>query len=318
MDKKILVGGQAVIEGVMMRVPGAYATAVRIPDGEIKTVRKEHKSITEKFTVLKKPIFRGMTALIESMKIGFGTLQWSADIAIEEEQKKENKEIKKEGKFATFISTVFAFALGIGLFVVLPLFLTTKLLNIEKQAFSFNIVAGSFRITFFLVYLWLISLMKDVKILFQYHGAEHKTVFAFEDGKDLTIENVRPYTTFHPRCGTSFIFIILIVSILMFAIIDSLVILALGDITLLMRILFHLALFPLVSGVGYEFLKLTAKYQEKLFFAALTKPGLWLQRITTSEPTDEQLEVAITALKIAFGDKYAKYAGHKYKAEAID
>jgi len=318
MDKKILVGGQAVIEGVMMRVPGAYATAVRIQDGEIKTERKDHKSISEKFPILKKPILRGMWALIESMKIGFGTLQWSADIAIEEEQKKENKEIKKEGKFVTFISTVFAFALGIGLFVILPLFLTTKLLNIEKQAFSFNIVAGGLRISFFLVYLWIISLMKDVKILFQYHGAEHKTVFAFEDGKDLTVENVKPYTTFHPRCGTSFIFIILIVSILMFAIIDSLVIFAIGDITLPLRILFHLALFPLVSGVGYEFLKVTAKYQEKPFFAAMTKPGLWLQRITTTEPTDEQLEVAITALKTAFGDKYSEYAGQKYKAEAID
>ena len=318
MKKKILVGGQAVIEGVMMRVPGAYATAVRIPDGEIKTERKDHNSISDKFSILKKPIFRGMSALVESMKIGFGTLQWSANIAIEEEQKKENKEIKKEGKFATFVSTMFAFSLGIGLFIILPLFLTTKLLNIEQQAFSFNIVAGSFRIAFFLVYLWLISLMKDVKILFQYHGAEHKTVFAFEDGKDLTIENVKPFSTFHPRCGTSFIFIILIVSILMFAIIDSIVILALSEITLPMRIIFHLALFPLVSGVGYEFLKLTAKYQEKPFFAAMTKPGLWLQRITTSEPTDEQLEVAITALKTAFGDKYAEYAGQKYKAEAID
>ena len=318
MSKKILVGGQAVIEGVMMRVPGAYATAVRIPDGEIRTTRKEHKGFTERYPFFKKPIFRGMVSLIESMKIGFGTLQWSADIAIEEEQKRDNKEVKKESKMATVLSTLFAFAMGIGLFVVLPLFLTTKLLNIEKQAFSFNLIAGSFRIIFFLIYLWLISLMKDVKILFQYHGAEHKTVFAFEDGKDLTVENVRPYTTFHPRCGTSFIFIILLVSILMFAIIDSLVILALGDITLPLRILFHIILLPLVSGIGYEVLKLSARYQDNPVFSALTKPGLWLQRITTSQPTDEQLEVAITSLKTAFGDKYNVYKGQKYKAEAID
>ncbi|MFW6248743.1 MAG: DUF1385 domain-containing protein [Bacteroidota bacterium] len=318
MSKKILVGGQAVIEGVMMRVPGAYATAVRIPDGEIRTTRKEHKSFIERYPFFKKPIFRGMVSLVESMKIGFGTLQWSADIAIEEEQKKENKEVKKENKIMTFLTTLFAFALGIGLFVILPLFLTTKLLNIEKQAFSFNIIAGGFRIVFFLVYLWLISLMKDVKILFQYHGAEHKTVFAFEDGKDLTVDNVRPYTTFHPRCGTSFIFIILLVSILMFAMIDTLVILALGHITLPLRILLHIILLPLVSGIGYEVLKLSAKHQDNPIFSALTKPGLWLQRITTTQPTDDQLEVAITSLKTAFGDKYEEYRGQKYKAEAID
>ncbi|MFP4548589.1 MAG: DUF1385 domain-containing protein [Fidelibacterota bacterium] len=318
MSKKILVGGQAVIEGVMMRVPGAYATAVRIPNGEIRTTRKEHKSFIERYPFFKKPIFRGMVSLVESMKIGFGTLQWSADIAIEEEQKKENKEVKKENQIMTFLTTLFAFALGIGLFVILPLFLTTKLLNIEKQAFSFNIIAGGFRIVFFLVYLWLISLMKDVKILFQYHGAEHKTVFAFEDGKDLTVDNVRPYTTFHPRCGTSFIFIILLVSILMFAMIDTLVILALGHITLPLRILLHIILLPLVSGIGYEVLKLSAKHQDNPIFSALTKPGLWLQRITTTQPTDDQLEVAITSLKTAFGDKYEEYRGQKYKAEAID
>ncbi len=306
------------IEGVMMRVPGAYATAVRIPNGEIRTTRKEHKSFIERYPFFKKPIFRGMVSLVESMKIGFGTLQWSADIAIEEEQKKENKEVKKENQIMTFLTTLFAFALGIGLFVILPLFLTTKLLNIEKQAFSFNIIAGGFRIVFFLVYLWLISLMKDVKILFQYHGAEHKTVFAFEDGKDLTVDNVRPYTTFHPRCGTSFIFIILLVSILMFAMIDTLVILALGHITLPLRILLHIILLPLVSGIGYEVLKLSAKHQDNPIFSALTKPGLWLQRITTTQPTDDQLEVAITSLKTAFGDKYEEYRGQKYKAEAID
>ncbi len=318
MSKKILVGGQAVIEGVMMRVPGAYATAVRVLDGSIKTDRHDHESITEKVSFFKKPIFRGMVSLVESMKIGFGTLQWSADIAIEEEQKKENKAVKKESKLATVLSTLFALVLGIGLFMVLPLYLTTNLLDIEQKAFSFNLVSGAFRILFFLIYLWIISLMKDVKILFQNHGAEHKTVFAFEAGKDLTIENVKPFSTFHPRCGTSFIFIILMISILMYAVIDAAVILAFGETTLFLRILYHLALLPLVSGVGYEFLKLTAKHQDNFFFSLMTKPGLLLQRITTSEPTDQQIEVAITSLKTAFGDKYKKYAGQKYKAEAID
>ncbi len=318
MNKKILVGGQAVIEGVMMRVPGAYATAVRKLDGTIETNRKEHKSISDKFPIFKKPVIRGFASLIESMKIGFGTLQWSADIAIEEEDKKAGKETKKENKIWTILTTIFAFALGIGLFVVLPLFLTTKLLNIERQAFSFNIVSGIFRITFFLVYLWLISLMKDVQTLFQYHGAEHKTIYAFEAGKKLNVENAQKFTTYHPRCGTSFIFIILIISILMFALIDTLIIFSIGSITLPIRIAFHLLLMPLVAGVGYEVLKFTAKHQDKAFARWMTMPGLWLQRITTKPPTDEQIEVAITSLKTAFGEKFSEVEGQKFTAEAID
>ncbi len=318
MNKKILVGGQAVIEGVMMRVPGAYATAVRKLDGTIETHRKEHKSISEKFPILKKPVIRGFVSLIESMKIGFETLQWSADIAIEEEDKKAGKETKKENKIWTILTTIFAFALGIGLFVVLPLFLTTKLLNIERQAFSFNIVSGIFRIIFFLVYLWLISLMKDVQTLFQYHGSEHKTIYAFEAGEKLNIKNAQKFSTFHPRCGTSFIFIILIISILMYALIDTVIILSIGSITLPIRIIFHLSLMPLVAGVGYEVLKFTAKHQEKAIARWMTMPGLWLQRITTKPPTDEQIEVAITSLKTAFGEKFNEVEGQKFTAEAID
>lgn len=318
MEAKILVGGQAVIEGVMMRVPGAYATAVRKSDGTIETKRSDFTSVVEKHPVLKKPILRGMVSLFESLKIGLGTLQFSADIAIQDEEESQGKKPKKENKFLSALTMVFALALGFALFGVLPLYITTKLLNIEHQVFAFNIVAGVWRIVFFLVYLWLISLMKDVQRLFQYHGAEHKIVYTFESGQDLTVENSRKFSTSHPRCGTSFIFIVLLSSILMFALIDSVIILVAGTITLPMRIVFHLLLMPFVAGVGYELLKVTASNQQKRWGRWLSAPGLWLQRITTKPPDDAQLETAIAALKAAFGDKYKDYIGQTFIATAVE
>ncbi|MCD6205135.1 MAG: DUF1385 domain-containing protein [Candidatus Marinimicrobia bacterium] len=318
MNKKILVGGQAVIEGVMMRVPGAYATAVRKPDGSIVTDRHDFTSATEKHRFLKRPVLRGVVALFESLKIGLSTLQFSADIAIKAEEEAQGKEHKEENKFLSGLTMFFALVLAFGLFGFLPLYITTELLDIEKKAFAFNIVAGLWRILFFLAYLWIISLMKDVRRLFHNHGAEHKVVFTFEHGKELIVENTREYSTFHPRCGTSFIFIVLLASILMFALIDTIVIAVLGNITLPLRLVFHLLMLPLVSGVGYEFLKLTAKYQHTWWGRSLSAPGLWLQRITTRPPDDDQIEVAIVALKTAFGDSLADYAGQEFIAEAVE
>lgn len=314
MGKKILVGGQAVIEGVMMRVPGYYATAVRRKNGEIDKFREESSSISDKYPLLKKIILRGSVSLFESMKIGFSTLQWSADKAIEDEE----GETSEENPVWTFLTTAFAFLLAIGLFLVLPLFLTTKVFNFENDALLFNLVAGLHRIVFFLIYLWLISLMKDVRRLFEYHGAEHKVVYTFEAGQDLTVENARKYTTQHPRCGTSFIFIVLLISILLFSLIDTLVILAFGSIGLVTRIVYHLVSVPLVAGVSYELLKLSSRYSNNFITRILIKPGLWLQKITTKPPSDEQLETAIVALKTAFGDDYKKYKGQQYEAEALD
>ncbi len=303
----------------MMRVPGAYATAVRRADGRIETQRKPFQSIGERFPIFKKPVLRGVISLFESLKIGLSTLQFSADAAMEDEEpEKASAENAKKNKLWEALSMVLAFALAIALFTVLPLFLTTKLMNIEKQALAFNLVAGFWRILFFLVYLWLISLMKDVQRLFQYHGAEHKTVFTFESGKMLTVENTREFTTHHPRCGTSFIFIVLIAAILLFALIDSAIIGILGTINLKLRIVFHLLMLPLVAGISYEFLKFTAAHQNRRWGRWLTQPGLWLQRITTKPPSDAQVEVAIEALKTAFGEKLAEYEGKSYIAEAID
>jgi len=315
MQNKILVGGQAIIEGVMMRVPGAYATAVRKPDGSIDLQRHPFTSLTEKFTLLKKPLLRGIVSLYESLKIGLSTLQFSADLAVQTAATPETP--PKGNRLATFLTTLVALVLGFVLFGVLPLWLTTRLMNIEKRALFFNLVTGCWRILFFLVYLWLIARLQDIRRLFQYHGAEHKVVFAFESGQELTIANVRPFSTHHPRCGTSFIFIILLVSILIYALIDTLFLLIFGWISLPVRVAFHLLLLPVVAAVGYECLKLAARHQEHPLARLLSRPGLWLQRLTTQPPSDEQLEVAILALKTAFGEQYAEFVGRHYVADAV-
>lgn len=311
----ILVGGQAVMEGVMMRVPGGYATSVRRKDGSITTERNEYSPLTERHKWAKLPIVRGVVALFESMKLGMGTLQWSADIAMQDEE--ENPEDYNESKLATFLTTVFAFALGIGLFLVAPLWITTKILNIEKQMLAFNLVSGGFRILFFLIYLIIISRLNDVKRLFEYHGAEHKVVFNFESGLAVNWENTRQFTTFHPRCGTSFLFIVLISAILLYALVDTAAMAIVGTINLPIRVVAHLIFLPLVAGISYEFIKLTSANMDKRFFWALAQPGLGLQRITTSEPDESQVEVSISALKFAFGEKYDEYAGKEYVAEAV-
>lgn len=307
----ILVGGQAVIEGVMMRVPGAYATAVRDPKGKIQINRKDFTALAEKSIFWKKPILRGMASLFEAMKIGLGTLQWSADIA---EPLKEGE--KEPGALANFFTTLFSIGLAVLLFMVAPMWMTTQLLNIEKEALAFNLVSGGFRIIFFIIYLGLISLLKDVRRLFQYHGAEHRVVYNFESGKDLTVKNAQSFPTQHPRCGTSFLFIVLLSAIIVFALIDFVVISILGTISLPIRLLFHLPLIPLVSGIGYEVIKMTA-VSNNLFFRVLKKPGLWLQNITTREPDDHMVEVAIKALTDAFGEQFEDVSGKKYIAEAI-
>ena len=312
-QSSILVGGQAVMEGVMMRVPGAYATAVRDPDGNIQIDRHEFKSKIERYPLLKKPLLRGIVGLFESLKIGYSTLQWSAEISIPEEDRS-----KEPSKFIDVLLTLFSFGLALSLFFVAPIGLTSWLFNKDQDAFIFNIISGVFRIIFFLSYLILISLMKDVRRLFQYHGAEHKTVYNFESGKELNIFNAQQFPTQHPRCGTSFLFIIMLVAILSFAILDSVVLLYVEELKIWMRLILHIPFIPIVAGLGYEVLKLTAKHRGNIFFRALAQPGLWLQNITTKQPEDEQVEVALIALKEAFGDKLSQYSsGKTYVAEAI-
>ena len=312
----IMVGGQAVINGVMMRVPGFYSTAVRNPKNEIIFNRKKHTSIVERYKCNNIPIIRGFLHLVDSMKIGFKTLEWSAEIA--EEETPSNKLISF---FMTLLSIGFAITLFMGIPYLLAEFglnqisITSKL---SANQFFFNMAAGSLRIFVFLLYLYFISRLKDVRCLFQYHGAEHKVVYNFESGQSIDVKTAQTFSTQHPRCGTSFVFILMLVTIITYAVTDSLVAyLGLISFTIPTRILFHLVLLPLVTGIGYEVLKFLAKKQHNVFFASLSKPGLWLQNITTKEPTDEQVEVSITALKSAFDGDIEEFIGQKFQADAI-
>ena len=312
MKPSILVGGQAVIEGVMIRVPGAYATAVRDVGGKIHIDRHDFTPRAEKSKTWKKPVLRGMISLFEALKMGMRTLQWSAEIATPEKDKK-----KVPGKLTEFFTTSTAILVALVLFMAAPYWITTKLFLVSKEAFLFNVIAGFFRITFFILYLVLISFMKDVKRLFQYHGAEHRVVYNFESGKTVTVKNAQSFPTQHPRCGTSFLFIVMISAIIIFSIIDTIFIGFLGSLTIISRILLHLLMMPLVAGIGYEVLKISARNGDNVIFRMLRAPGLWLQNITTKEPEDEMVEVSIKALKSAFGDKYKDVIGKKYVAEAI-
>lgn len=312
MKPSILVGGQAVIEGVMMRVPGSYATAVRAADGKIHLDKHDFTSKVENSKIWKKPVLRGIISLFESLKMGMKTLQWSAEIATPEEDKK-----KEPGKLVQFFTTSTAILIALTLFMAAPYWLTTKLFLVEKDAFLFNLVAGFFRIVFFILYLVLISFMKDVKRLFQYHGAEHRVVYNFESGKVVTVKNAQSFPTQHPRCGTSFLFIVMISAIIVFSVIDTIFIGFFGSLTVVSRILLHLLLMPLVAGIGYEVLKISARKSDNTIFKMFRAPGLWLQNITTKEPEDAMVEVAIESLKTAFGNKYKDVIGKKYVAEAI-
>lgn len=311
MKPTILVGGQAVIEGVMMRVPGAYATAVRDPEGKIHVDRHNFKSITERSNLWNKPIFRGMAGLFEAMKMGMATLQWSADITMPEEKD------KKPNPILEFLSTLFAIGLAITLFMIAPMWITTTLLDVEREAVAFNMVSGGFRITFFVIYLLLISMMKDVKRLFQYHGAEHRVVYNFESGKDVDISNAQSFPTQHPRCGTSFMFIVLLSAIIVFSMIDTIVMFITDHMSLSLRLMVHLPMIPIVAGVSYEVIKIISRKGDNIIFRMLRAPGLWLQNITTKNPEDDMVDVAITALKEAFGDQYDEMTGKEYVAEAI-
>ncbi len=308
----ILVGGQAVIEGVMMRVPGYFATAVRNPNGKIVLDRHEFISLVKKNKKLDLPIIRGAIHLFESLKIGMQTLQWSADIAMPEDEN-----AKPQSKFLESLLNLVTILFAIGLFIALPIITAGIVSDKENSPFTFNLISGGIRILLFLVYLVGISFIKDVKRLFEYHGAEHKAVYTFEAGLPLNVSETKQFPTQHPRCGTSFLFIVMIVAIISFGILDSILLQFIYKLTAVNRILFHIPFIPFVAGVGYEVLKLTAKYRQHFIFRILSTPGLWLQLITTKIPDDDQANIALEALKHAFGEELPDHLGQKYVAEAI-
>jgi len=285
-EKRVSVGGQAVIEGVMMRSPTFYATAVRTPQGRIVIQKIRYQGLTHRYKWLNIPIVRGAINLVETLWIGIQSLSYSASQAIEEED--EGK--KEKGKLASTLSIagsiVFALGAGFLLFFLIPLWLT-ELLPVEN-GILFNLVDGVFRLAIFLAYILVIAQWKEMKRIFQYHGAEHKTIYTFESGEDLTTDNARTFTTLHPRCGTSFLLVVMVVSVFVFAF--------LGRPDSWDDRFMRFAMIPLIGGIAYEFIKLSAKERLARYFRFAIWPGLTLQRVTTREPSDDMLEVAIAAL----------------------
>ena len=303
------IGGQAVIEGVMMRSSDAIATAVRKPNGEILVKTEAYSSYTKRHKLLGLPIVRGAVSFVEMLFIGIRTLNFSADIAMKELEKEEaarkgetaDEKPEKSNTLTLVLSVIAAFGIGIFVFFFLPLAIS-DFFGIKKDALAFNLVAGAIRLTMFVGYVWVISLFKDFKRIFEYHGAEHKSIYAYESNDQMTPERAAGHTRFHPRCGTSFILIVALSAILMYAVSDTIYAIWAGHPpTLLVRFGIHFSLLPLVAGGSYELLKLSGKTRDNKLTKVLIQPGLWLQKITTKEPSLDQLEVAIVALEASLG-----------------
>ncbi len=272
------IGGQAVIEGVMLADKENVVIAVR-KGKKIKIKKEKRRSLAKKYKLLKWPFFRGFAALIEMLNVGLRALSWSANEAAGEEE-----EITKKDFVFVIISAIL---LSLGLFVALPFFLT-KLFS-KDTGIVFNLIDGLFRILIFILYVLIISRFKDVRVLFQFHGAEHKVVNCYEDGKRVNLKNAREYSTLHARCGTSFLIIVLVVSIIVFSFIV--------DPRWYVKLLGRIVLIPVIAGVSYEVLKLSARFKSNIICRILIAPGLFIQRLTTGEPDDKQLEVAVRALE---------------------
>ena len=304
------VGGQAVLEGVMMRGPESYTTAVRKADGSI--IRDRHPNeIKKKNFFFRLPIIRGVVTFIDSMILSFSTLTFAAEaMGVEEEESRFEKWMTRTfGKSLTGIvmavGTVLGILLGVLLFMVLPAFLSglVKYLPIREQAQEIirKILEGVLRIVIFLVYLALVSLMNDIKRTFMYHGAEHKSIFCYEKGLDLTVENVRAQKRFHPRCGTSFMVLMMIVGIFIGLLIG--VLFPATKENTVLYILVKILLLPITMGLGYEIIRFAGRH-DNACIRAITAPGLWIQRLTTKEPSDDMIEVAIVALRSALPQEF--------------
>lgn len=308
---KTSVGGQALIEGIMMRGPKGAAMSVRLPNGTIETEYKDVKPWREKNKFFSLPLVRGIVGFVESLVTGYGYLMESAEKSTqglenppEEELSKFDKWIEKHFgekmmNIVGVISAVLGFGIAFFLFMWLPSFVVDKV-TFGKLLEFHPLFEGIIRIMIFVLYMLAVSHMKDIHRVFMYHGAEHKSIFCYENGLELTVENVRKQSRFHPRCGTSFMFVMILLSILL----SSALILIfpnLADINRMLWILIKLLIMPLVMGIGYEFIKYAGKH-DNLLVKILSAPGLWMQRITTKEPTDDIIEVGIEAIKAVLTD----------------
>lgn len=308
----VRIGGQAVIEGVMMKNMDRYAVSVRKPNGKIETKVEECVSFAEKHPLFQLPIFRGMVNFLESMVIGMKTLNYSASFYEDEEEQTESRTEQflekflgeKAKKIIMGIVLVFSLAISIGLFMILPYIASEALGKLIQNEYAVLLMEGIIRIAIFLGYIVLISQMEDIKRVFMYHGAEHKTINCLEAGVELTPENVDNFSRLHKRCGTSFIFIVMIISMVFFFFIRV-------D-TIWLRIILRLLFLPLVAGVSYEFIRLAGSSDHPLV-QIFSKPGLALQRLTTKEPDHSMIEVAIASVEGVFD--WREYLENLHKGE---
>src|SRR5882672_8528060 len=290
--EETLVGGQAVLEGVMMRSPHAWAIACRKPSGEVSTHSEPLERLSEKRKWMAWPVVRGVATLGHAMTLGFRALKFSANAALDEVQPEpapNKKKLEISGWMAA-VNIVISIGFFIFMYKFLPLLAATELKRVNPlfgEQIIFNLVDGVIRIALFLLFIWGVSLWSDIHRVYEYHGAEHKTVYAFENGDPLEIASVQKYSTYHPRCGTSFLMTVMLISIMVYTLIPVT--------TFWARFGVRIALLPLIAGLSYEIIRFAAKHRGSLF-ALMTAPGLWLQRITTQPPADEQVECAIVAL----------------------
>ncbi len=317
--KKVSIGGQAVIEGIMMKNADKYAVAVRKPDNDIEVNIEDYESFGSKNIFFRIPIIRGVVNFIESMVIGVKTLTYSSSFydeeenvkdkedaekneevheTVEENSTKKNKDASKGEGIEMFFTVALSLVIAVGLFMILPAFITGFLSSIVKNQILISVLEGVLRLSIFLLYVIAISQMKDIKRVFMYHGAEHKTINCLEAGDALTVTNIRKHSRYHKRCGTSFLFIVMIVSIIIFMFISS-------DNTWL-RLLYRILLVPVIAGISYEFIKFAGK-NDSAFMYILSIPGMWVQRLTTKEPDDDMIEVAIKSVEAVLDwEEYVK------------
>jgi uncharacterized protein YqhQ len=292
--EETLIGGQAVMEGVMMRSPHSYCVAVRKADGSIVTDERPLPRVSEKYPIFKLPLLRGIGTLGQAMWLGIKALQFSTNVLLQQEEKPDEKTPEKAtevSKWAMGVTLAFSLLFFIFMYKFVPLVIATQIGSMYPSMHSrltINLMDGVLRLVIFLGFLYLLSRMKDIRRTFEYHGAEHKVVFNFESGKPITVENAQKFVTFHPRCGTSFLIVVMLISLVIYSVLpfDGFV----------AKFLARIALLPLIVGVSYELIRFAAKYRQGLM-ATLTTPGLWLQRVTTKPPSDSQTAIAIHALE---------------------
>lgn len=296
--ERMNVGGQAVIEGVMMRGKEKVAVAVRQPDGEIIVDVRNVNSIRDKYPILKKPLLRGVIALFESLHDGMKALAYSAQVSGEEDEQLSSKEM------AMTIAT--SVLLAVGLFIVIPTWSMRFLHTLTNDPMLLNLAEGVLRMMIFLIYIASISAMEDIQRVFQYHGAEHKTIYTYEAGLPLEVENVRPFSILHPRCGTNFLMIVMMISMFVFTF--------LGWPNLLERIASRVILMPVIAGISYEIIRFAGAHCDNPLVRCSIMPGLLLQKLTTRQPDDSQIEVAIASLKAVLPE-YADEAKQKEESK---